>query len=172
MELHRDRMRVVRQTLLISGIGVAFIVLPLVIGWFNVRFVYGVGPWVSYGLGAALVVLGLSRLALLRPFEFRIDEAGVRVRSDHLTGTLPWPEIFAITIERGPGMTVRMSPHIVLYPAVGSAWLATARYSRKGYKGFQLGPVDRLREPADEVIAGLRRYAGDKFTVVDAPLPQ
>lgn len=172
MRLHRDRMRVIRQTLLISGIGVAFILLPIVIGLFNVRFIYSVGPWVSYALGAATVVAGLGRLALLRPFEFRIDEAGVTVRSDHLTGSLPWPEIFAITIERGPGMTLKMSPHLVLYPAEGTAWLSRARYSRKGHKGFQLGPVDRLQESPDQVIAGLRQYAGDRFTVVDAPLPR
>ncbi|MET8153345.1 hypothetical protein ACIBSW_16470 [Actinoplanes sp. NPDC049668] len=166
MELHRDTGKVLRIAILITAGGALLLAMPALLNLIGREFV--LGPWLAYGIGAVLALVGVGQIysTLRHPFRLVAGDSTLIVRSSVLKADIPWESLAAVTLERLHYLDPPAAPHLVLWPAPGVDLGTKPNYRRKGEDraGYPVIQLDELRESPAEVVAVLQRFAGARFT--------
>lgn len=162
MELHR-KSKVWIQPLLFMLFSLFCVALPslaYLVGWIIV-----VGQFILWIGGGICAIGGAYALFMaVRPFRFRIDEAGLSLRLSEFKGMsspISWERIEAIIMERTPDGGRR----IVLVPTEDADIGVTPEYANKadGRPSVILVKLDDVKETPDQIASTLRAYAGTRF---------
>jgi hypothetical protein len=168
MQLHRNTAKIRRSMLIVLALGLLALFTPALLGLIGREFF--LGPWACYVVGAIIAIVAIyGLLNTLRPFHLEVTDAGLSVRADSLTTTLPWTSVAALTIERDPGANSNAPPNVMLWLSEDTDVGAKAARKNDGRAGYRLLSLNDFKEPAGQVVDVLRRYAGDKLVVVDVP---
>jgi hypothetical protein len=169
--LHRNTGKVLRTAFLMAAFGCLGLALPTLLDLMGREFV--LGPWLAYGFGGLIALLGFAQIymTLRHPFRFEADDAALIVRCENLKADIPWESLAAVTIERPHYADETSAPHLILWPAPGADLGTKAKYKRKGeeHAGYDVIPIDDLVESPSEVVAALQRVAGARFAARDLP---
>jgi hypothetical protein len=163
MTLHRSReYLVLTLAMLLGG--------PLLLwasqnGW-ELRLLFiPVGSTALFVFGVlAMVAAAITLVGQLLPFEFAMDEAGLRLRRvAGINRSLPWASVDTVILE--PPATAKGKPQLVLVPADGADLGVRADYTNKldGRPSVVLLSLDALRESREQVVSALSTYAGPRF---------
>jgi hypothetical protein len=164
MQLHRSRDTVLWGVIFLLG-------APILLwasqnGWELRILFFPVGSGALFVFGVLCLIAGvLSLLSRLMPFEFAIDESGLRLRRvAGINRSLPWAAVDAVILE--PPATPKGKPVLVLVPAEGADLGRRADYANKldGRPSVSLISLDSLRESQDDIARALSTYGGPRFT--------
>lgn len=163
MQLHRSRSSLVACLLfLVAG---PAIVWASQNGW-ELRLLFiPVGSGALFALGGLTTIgAAIALVNRLLPFEFAMDELGLRLRRvAGISRSLPWAAVAAVILE--PPTVDKGKPRLILVPADGADLGVATEYANKldGRPSVVLLALDALKESQDEIARALSTYAGPRF---------
>ncbi|MFD0785363.1 hypothetical protein ACFQZ8_15760 [Micromonospora azadirachtae] len=162
MDLHRNWKPYVRgPALLVLALVMAF--SPEILAAFGREFV--LGDWVGYLLALLGVVGGIGAVReSRRAFAVRVDEQGITWVNGPTTVGFPWAEVTRVSVEKKPNSGRFNRPSLLTVwttDAVERALPPTVQLT--GLRGYQVADLHTVKEPADQVVAALRQYGGDRY---------
>jgi hypothetical protein len=141
---------------------------PALLAMVGRAFAYG--DWVGYATGVMFLIAGLLRIAeARRPFAVRMDAQGVSWVKGRTTVLFPWADVARIAIEKEPNAARATKPSLLTVWTGDAVDVGlTPDVQLVGLRGYRLADVRDLRQRPDEIVAGLRSYAGDRYAAQSA----